>query len=935
MRFLILLVLILLGLLLGFGSGQAFAAGLTLDEALGSATPPAHGVALSVSAASVALPAGTVLPGTKLTVADAASLYGRASLEFGRVTALAPPTMIVLNAAPGEPNIYAGMPPLDAFTLLLASLSETQWSALTSVSGLGVADLNSSQQQIFASLISPGGKLLIRPQYAAGEKWDDKDQRDLTDALPQAHLRLGQTIALSLPAKDNPNIGYGDAAIPPASGAPRQYEVAERDNYGSSADKDYGAEVRAEVPNVPKRGQLDFSMLTLKMLVPLAGVKTVGDLVYRIGGLTRTELYADSRLEKKPLTLLGGPNAPAGDLLRALAFCLCGTWRQVGPAYVLTDDIVGIGTRRQIWVEYEEDANNLRRGPVTAASNLLYSRHLPRELPWLGDPAAYTPDEIHLVGPQAFNTEDGFLPELKLPFAKLSSAQQDMAERGVAKWNKEYAQQPVTTDGLITVRPGLSTQLLVPGVSTPIDLNLNHGPTDQFFVFQMPPELAEEKRKEVEDKQLKAHPEYAAMMAKMSVKAPASGVLALLKATPRRGAIIHPLTTKDVDADVAAAKTLGLNMLWLDVFSDGTSHLSGERDILAEALAKTKGTGMSVFPLFDLLFWGQATPGQDADLNILGETSAQAAARWQQQKSLLPPGQRMSEEDMGNAVIPDWPSVAVSPLAPAVRQTLASSMKSAASRPGVAGLVWRETDTPGYGLLPGGSDTSSLLLGYQLDMRLEFLRRFHADPVDLYDVGHSGAIADTDVPNFTEQGYDSGGYALHDKWVKFRQDTGLLFLQSLYAAVNPPDIAAKHTRILVKQRHRSQPNTDSSGHTHYPPGWYGSWDNPRLPPPTLHTAGEDYQPGQPSQPVPEETVQAKSQSQIVLTPITSDWLDQMRQVMSSMPPPSAKQPARRVPLPGVFQLPGFVLDLDKTPSGEDPLPALAAEVIAAAKAGAK
>ena len=923
--------LLLVWLLLGLARVSA-AAGLTLDDALGQATPLAHnGVALSVNAGKVRLLAGTVLPGTKLTVSEAASLFRRASQNFGSVTALAPPTMIVLNTAPGEPNIYAGMPPLDAYTLLLASLSETQWAALTSVSGLAVSDLNSSQQQIFASLISPGGKLLVRPQYAAGEKWNDKDQRDLTEALPSAHLRLGQTIALSLPSKDDPNIGYPDAAIPPAAGTPRQYEVAERDNYGSSADKDYGAEVRAEVPNVPKRGQLDFSVPTLKTAIPLGGLKTVGDLVYRIGGMTRTELYADSRLEKKPLTLLGGPTAPAGDLLRALAFCLCGTWRQVGPAYVLTDDLVGIGTRRQIWVEYEEDANTLRRGPVTAASNLLYTHHVPRNLAWFGDPGAYTPEEIKSAGRQPFNTEDGFLPELKLPFAKLTPAQQDMAERGVAKWNSEYKEQPVTTDRDITVRPGLSAQLLVPGIPTPIDLNLNHGGTDQSFVFQMPQEIADARMKADEAERLKAHPEIAAMMAKMAVKAPASAALALLQATPRRGAIIHPRTLKDVDADVAAAKTLGLNTLWVDVFSDGTSHLSGERDILAETLAKTKGTGISVFPLFDLLFWGQAPPGQDADLNILGETSAQAAARWEQQKALLPANQQMSEEMMSNPVIPDWPGVAVSPLAPAVRQTLAGLMKAVAARPGVAGLIWRDTETPGYGLLPGGSDTSSLLLGYQQDMRLEFLRRFHADPVDIYDVGHSGAIANTDVPNFSGSSACDVLYALHDNWVKFRQDSGLSFLQSLYAAVNPPDMAAKRVRILVKQRHRGQGGNDGLGHHNYPPGWYGSWDNPRLPPPTLHTMGEDDKPGQPMQPVPDNVVQAKSQSQIVLTPITTDTLDQMREVLSMEQAASTKAHSPSFP-----PMPGFVLDLDKTPSGEDPLPALAAEAAAGkATAGKK
>lgn len=39
--------------------------------------------------------------------------------------------------------------------------------------------------------------------------------------------------------------------------------------------------------------------------------------------------------------------------------------------------------------------------------------------------------------------------------------------------------------------------------------------------------------------------------------------------------------------------------------------------------------------------------------------------------------------------------------------------------------------------------------------------------------------------------------------------------------------------------------------------------------------------------------------------------------------------------PSFPPMPGFVLNLDKTASGEDPLPALAAEVSAEMKAGSK
>lgn len=920
----------------------------TLATALAKAQPPTQGVALAVGTDKVKLPAGIVMPGIVPTVGEVSAAYGRVTQQFGQVTAVAPPTMVLLNAAPGEPNIYAGLPALDAFTLLADSLSDSQWQAMTSAAGLSVASLTSAaQRQMFAALLSHDGQLLVTPKYAVGETWNKSDQLDLTSQIPLAHLRLGQTISLSLPPADNPNISYGDAEIPPPAGASREYEIAQRDDYGGSSDTVYGATVRAEVPNVPKRGQLDFTATSLKMVIPLDGLKTVGDLIARIGEATRTELYVDARLEKKSLTVVGPPAAPASDLLRALAFCLTGTFRQVGPAYVLTDDILGIGTRRQIWSEFEAEADALRAGPVLAASNDLYTRHLPKTLSWFGDPGAYSPEEEKTVS-TSINTRDGFLPELKLPLSQLTPAQQDMARRGVAKWNSEYTEQRVTTDGMITVRPGLSVQLLMPGLAAPIDLNLNHGSTEQYFVFQMPKEQVDALEKKQQDEDTKTHPEHGTLLTQVFKPAPTSDAWASLEAAnaPRRGALVHPRTAKDVDAEVAAAKTLGLNELWIDVFSGGVAHIPGsplssmeslpprENDILTEALVRTKGTSIRVFPVFDLLFWGKAPPAQDVDLNILGETSAQAAARWEQSKALLPAGQETQEEVMSNPIIPDWPGVAVSPTAPDVQAELGALVKTLAARPGIAGLVWRQTDVPGYDLLPGGSDTSSLLLGYNESSRLAFLRRYHADPVDIYDVGHSATLANMDLPNFPDGGSGTESYRLHVAWVKFRPDMALDFLRTLYAAANPPGTPpAKRVRILMKQRRQGQPDTDSSGRQFFEPGWYGSWDGPLQAPPTLHTMGEDMQPGKPILPVPDAITQAHSQSQIVMMAITEESLDRMRRRLSYSQAAAhlhgaLPNPRVATPFP---QLSGFVLDLgDCTASGaspsEDPLTAFAAQV---------
>ncbi len=899
-----------------------------LASALARTVPPAQGLALAVDAESVALPADAVLPGTTQNVADVAGIYGQAKQRFGAVTAIAPPTMVVLNTAPGEPNIYAGMPALDALTLLCAGLSDTQWAALTSEQGLAVADLNTPvQRQLFAALLSEDGKLIVRPNYAAGETESD-DKRDLTDALPQAHLRMSQTISFELQAKDRPNVYYKAGPVPPP-GSPRTYATDGSGSYSGESDSVYGARVRAEVPNVPKQSQLDFSAPLLRTVVSVSGLKTVGDLVYRIGNAAHTELYADPRLGDKTLTLRGTAAAPAADLLRALAFCVTGTYRQVGPAYVLTGDLVGVGTRHQIWAEFYQQASDLRQGLSQEATSAIYAHHSARALSWFDASAAYSLEEAKPQDQPNIYSEK-MLPVINRSLAELTPAQQDVIRRSVDQFNLHQPEQQVTTEGNIHISPGLRVQLLVPGISAPITMqNINGGSIDQAMLWSPSQEEINAQVASFRAQQAKEHPEWDA---KLPPPAPAREVFAALRTVPRRAVLVHPRTIKQVDADIAAMQTLGLNELWLDVFSEGAAHIgrthgtTGGSDILTEALAKTKGTGIRVLPTLSLLFWGQSPPAQDTDLNILGETSAQAAARWQQRKASLPEGQGMSEEYTTGGIVPDWDGTAVSPLAPDVRQSLLPLVRELAARPGIAGLVWRDTDVPGYDPLPGVQESSPLALGYHQAMRLAFLRKFHADPLDIIPPG-AYTKANTDLPNFSMEYYTlaHGNQQLSAEWQDFRRDQNVGLLRTLYQSAN--SLPAKHTLVLIKQRRRGRGGNDRLGHHIYPPGWYGSWDDPRLPLPTLHPEGEDNELGKPMQPVASDEAQARAQSRLSVVPITGDELTQRRQMFAI---PQGRAYFQSHPLPG------FVLDLDSASDGSAPggdtLASLAAQSAHAAPA---
>ena len=252
-----------------------------------------------------------------------------------------------------------------------------------------------------------------------------------------------------------------------------------------------------------------------------------------------------------------------------------------------------------------------------------------RALPTFGDPIALTTEQLATIAP------DAALPSLpgedrEYPFAKLTPAQQDLVRRTASAFEesiettaspedfaKEAPQIPDAT-GPVYLMPQYRVQMLVPTVNMPVETSLHSA----LFILFWPGEtaaFAEHKRLAAPDKPI-------------AVKLPpAPPLLPLLHSRPRRAVIGCPHTLSDVDTLVAAMRKLGLNELWLDVFSKGKAHLpntgfpSEAPDILAEALKQTTGTGIAVYADLSLLPWGDAPPEAVRDLSIEGENSHEFA----------------------------------------------------------------------------------------------------------------------------------------------------------------------------------------------------------------------------------------------------------------------------------------------------------------------
>ncbi len=461
---------------------------------------------------------------------------------------------------------------------------------------------------------------------------------------------------------------------------------------------------------------------------------------------------------------------------------------------MLTDDLIGVGVRRKRLSNWENQANYTENSTRQDTALTLLEHHAAdvRKLQAFGDPLGLTPEEI-----AAIPNED-VMPSLPTgldsdyPFAKLAPAQQAWLRQRAEDYEEKQHNAP-TTDGPapepdfthnVSLRLNVRLQYVVPGESQPVDTDRSSLLISLFW-----PSMA--------DIMAKAESIDAEEKAKALAKLPPPPPLSpLLHAGPRRAVLAHPYSAAEVDALVAAMQKLGLNQLWLNVFSGGANHIKTSAaygtDILTEALNKTRGTGIAVYAHLNLLTWGAEPPDSVRDLTIDGKDSRQQAI----EDNAADPSPNY--DDDANLVPFVAPSVTVSPAAPGVQQTLSGLMQDFAARPELAGIVWEDAEID--------SD-----LGYTPAMRLAFLRTAHADPIDIADIGYSRI--DLSLPLFDDVKAD---VALPDFWAKFRTDTDASLLRQLRAAAWRP--SGPPLTVLLQQTAFSSDD------------YFVDWNDPKQPP---------------------------------------------------------------------------------------------------------
>jgi len=551
--------------------------------------------------------------------------YGRLGGWFGHVYALAPPTMTVLNTSPALADLplgdLAGQHPE---TYLLGLLTEDQLRQM-GTTGLAYADMSVDQQSLMRAMLPE--PLEIIPANAALPKDGASQIRKIGGNDLFTSLRLHGFLTSDFFAHAPSGFGIGDTrGSLETTGA---YKLP-FGGYSNRAARGKATEniLRADMPNVLKAGDFNWNRRDLEHPVSLPGVKTVDDLMGRLAKATGLELYADTHYGRQTVLIAGSAKASvaAGDVMQALALCVCGAWRQVGPAYVLTDDVQGLGFRQQFLAEIGQTwSNRLSQAGKDAGSHL-------QALDWL-HALSFAPGDIGALSPEQINgsQNEAGTNKRNLPWKALPPVLQESLRDQFLHYGDNAHEMPEIVKMGEDMKAAAQTITPHTSVETTISIRLavslpGTGAMMLYDVYKVQPTETDSEAAPAKDK----------------TPAPANSIV-LDK--PLRGVLCAPKTADEARAVVARLPKMGLNTLFLDVFTNGRAYfpntvLTPASDkatgVLQAALDAAKPLHIPVYAVLDTLCWrkdGLALhplpwpKGYEEDLTISGETPDRAIQR--------------------------------------------------------------------------------------------------------------------------------------------------------------------------------------------------------------------------------------------------------------------------------------------------------------------
>ena len=521
---------------------------------------------------------------------------------------------------------------------------------------------------------------------------------------------------------------------------------------------------------------------------------------------TRQSVYEKEKL----LWLSGGQTAaPTSDLLRALAFSAAGTYRRVGTAYVLTDDLIGVGTRRQIIQDFEEECDAERAQAVDDAEKALKSSAATQSLKLssFGDPLAMSAEQEKMPPPGADDHEG--LAEAAVSYENLTPQQQASIQRFEAQvkahpesysdsWRPDFEKK-------IHVVKDSSVQMVIDGLDGVVATDFG---AELSSLFEPEPKKAEPDAEEIK--------KYA-NLPKWTDAA---------KAYARRAVLCKPHTTAEVEVSLKHIAAIGFNQMWLTVFENGKARIPGmpfpldpacdpKTDLLTYAIVEGKKKGITVCPVVSVFAWGKDAPNDLRLWTLRGEDSAQNAIRRARinglqteanQEGISPPPKNP----------PPSPAVFVDLTDASAQASLGKLFRAIAGHAGTGAIVCRALTPPGF-IRQNFYRAQYDGMGFNPSLRLAFLKKYHFDPVDLTDVINraNSTRADTDLLYFDK--YD---YQMRLNWIIFRADALKTAMGGLFDAAWSGADSSKPALIIARESGPSAIN------------WCDDWAEPKAPIPS-------------------------------------------------------------------------------------------------------
>jgi hypothetical protein len=706
--------------------------------------------------------------GYRLTAVD--EVFGRKVTTVGSLTAAVPRTMSVLEQKFPPPDPYADLSEDERQRVFLARLTPDQWRRLASPEGVGANDFPGEMRSLFLSLLPE--KMAVRRQKPDGTTDYDGEEITLTDAQRAAvRLSARRSLAWSFDMVETPGgrMMMGNPRPPSpdglvVSGIYRSPDRSQAEGTGTFL----GATLRTEVPNRQKPSDIDYDALNGRA-VDISFAATVGELVTRAARATGLELYADPRYRNLNVHARGGP-VRAGDLLRALALSVTGTFRRVvdgasGGAYVLTDDLTGLAVRHARIAAY---------GRAVAAAIGEREREINRQF-LKARPADYlgfAPDDPFRPSDALGQKIDGYLAEraagggtrsrtkpdrgdLFVPVENLPQAAREQVQKQLAAAQKQASEPPPFPDfprstpraDAVRLDVRLALFYVLPGMgAAPVEQHvfssnewrslgegMGVGRSGAYSPSEGGPTFLEDLT--------------------LPVALPAAGA----SKDARRVLFVTAAGPEEAASAASAARRYGLDTLCLRVSAGATAEEVGALVRAARAAAP----GVRLWVSVAVLRAGQdaptapsasAVPPERLDRNVLGETFPEYARRRAAEPSYVNRFGRPSPGVPGPQAAAD--GAYLRPDLPAVRAAVRERLAAISRLPGLTGVVLRDLTPPGYGgkdarqdvLFTGGGDDEQ---GYSDAARLTFLRRWGADPIDLSPYGDDRVLPDIETKSFS------------------------------------------------------------------------------------------------------------------------------------------------------------------------------------------